>query len=314
MPGDLVKVVVAALVARGVHAAYPGLLGARPSAAGDDSCLSRGGSWPRTTRSRRSSPPHAAGDRVALPTGGTSGAPRHVVRTTRSWVASFPAAAALCGLGPDSAVWVPGPLTATMNLFAAVHAEAVGAPLVAALDRATHAFLTPAVLDRLLDAGAPTDGLTVVVAGDRLSPAVAARAVGAGAVVHHYYGAAELSFVAWGGHAEDLRAFPGVDVAGPRRGGLRAARRTSAAHRDDGGATGPLRRDADGWATVGDRGALVCTATACSPCVDGRARSPPPGRPSRWPRSRRCSGPRSPARWSWWACRTRGSVRCSRPC
>jgi biotin transport system substrate-specific component len=29
LPGDLVKVVVAALVARGVHAAYPGLLGAR---------------------------------------------------------------------------------------------------------------------------------------------------------------------------------------------------------------------------------------------------------------------------------------------
>jgi biotin transport system substrate-specific component len=30
IPGDLVKAVVAALVARGVHAAYPGLLGARP--------------------------------------------------------------------------------------------------------------------------------------------------------------------------------------------------------------------------------------------------------------------------------------------
>lgn len=30
LPGDLVKVVVAALVARGVHAAYPGLLGGRP--------------------------------------------------------------------------------------------------------------------------------------------------------------------------------------------------------------------------------------------------------------------------------------------
>ena len=28
LPGDFVKVVVAAVVARGVHAAYPGLLGA----------------------------------------------------------------------------------------------------------------------------------------------------------------------------------------------------------------------------------------------------------------------------------------------
>ncbi len=31
LPGDLVKVVLAALVARGVHAAYPGLLGTSPS-------------------------------------------------------------------------------------------------------------------------------------------------------------------------------------------------------------------------------------------------------------------------------------------
>ena len=33
IPGDLTKVVVAALVARGVHAAYPGLLGAEPAPA-----------------------------------------------------------------------------------------------------------------------------------------------------------------------------------------------------------------------------------------------------------------------------------------
>ena len=32
LPGDLVKVVVAALVARGVHAAYPGLLGSAAAA------------------------------------------------------------------------------------------------------------------------------------------------------------------------------------------------------------------------------------------------------------------------------------------
>ena len=32
VPGDLIKAVVAALVARGVHAGYPGLLGRRPDA------------------------------------------------------------------------------------------------------------------------------------------------------------------------------------------------------------------------------------------------------------------------------------------
>ena len=50
LPGDLVKVVVAALVARGVHAAYPGLLGAPRRAPGAHGCLRSGTSWPPTRR------------------------------------------------------------------------------------------------------------------------------------------------------------------------------------------------------------------------------------------------------------------------
>jgi len=41
-----------------------------------------------------------AGEPVALRTSGTSGAPRAVVRTTESWVSSFPTVARLTGLGP----------------------------------------------------------------------------------------------------------------------------------------------------------------------------------------------------------------------
>jgi len=65
---------------------------------------------------------HRAGRLIGLTTSGTAGRPRTVVRTTRSWADSFPYVADLLGLGPGSRVWVPGPLTATMNLFAAVHA------------------------------------------------------------------------------------------------------------------------------------------------------------------------------------------------
>jgi long-chain acyl-CoA synthetase len=149
---------------------------------------------------------------VALGTSGTSGAPRAVVRSTGSWVDSFAHVSALTGLDGRSRVWVPGPPAATMNLFAAVHARWAGAELVASPRDATHAHLTPTALHRLLDDGAAPPGLTVVVAGDRLDNALGARATDAGLEVHHYYGAAELSFVAWGREPGALTPFPGVEV------------------------------------------------------------------------------------------------------
>jgi long-chain acyl-CoA synthetase len=196
----------------------------------------------------------AAGDLVALATSGSSGMPGGVVRTTSSWTSSFPAVAQLTGLTPASRVWVPGPLTATMNLFAAVHATDLGARLVDDPAAATHAHLTPTALAQALDRGVPLSERTVVVAGDRLSPALHDRAVAAGARVHHYYGAAELSFVAFGAHAEDLRPFPGVDVSVPEGEIWVRSPYVCCGYL---GRVGPLRTTADGLATVGDRGELV---------------------------------------------------------
>lgn len=195
---------------------------------------------------------HAAGERVALATSGTSGNVRTVVRTTDSWTSSFEAVGALTGLTSTSRVWVPGPLSATMNLFAAVHAAFVGAVLVDDPAEATHAHLTPSALARVVDTGSMA-GVTVVVAGDRLPPALHDRASAAGADVQHYYGAAELSFVAWGPHADGLRPFPGVDVA-VRDGEIWVRSGFLCAGYD--GPPGALRQDEDGWATVGDRGRL----------------------------------------------------------
>ena len=175
-----------------------------------------------------------------------------MVRTTDSWISSFDAVSRLTGLTADSRVWVPGPLAATMNLFAAVHATVTGAELVDDLADATHAHLTPGDLARV--AGPSLSGVTVVVAGDRLSPGLHDRAVAAGATVHHYYGAAELSFVAWGAHAEDLRPFPGVEVV-VRDGEIWV--RSPFVCEGYAGSPGPLRRDGDGFATVGDRGLLA---------------------------------------------------------
>ena len=93
---------------------------------------------------------HQRGDLLGLRTSGTSGRPRAVVRTTASWFDSFEHVTRLLGMGSASRVWVPGPLSATMNLFAAVHAAQVGAAVDASSAGATHAVLTPAALSRAL--------------------------------------------------------------------------------------------------------------------------------------------------------------------
>lgn len=139
-----------------------------------------------------------------------------------------------------------------MNLFAAVHARVVGAVLVPGPGDATHLQLTPSALSRLLDEGPGLAGRTVVAAGDRLEPALRARAEQAGLRVAHYYGAAELSFVAWGEDALHLRPFPGVEV--DVRDGAIWARSPFLAERTE-GEPGPFRCGPDGFASVGDRGA-----------------------------------------------------------
>jgi long-chain acyl-CoA synthetase len=189
---------------------------------------------------------HAAGVPLLLSTSGSSGATRQVRRTTASWFGSFPAVARLTGLDETARVFVPGPIIGTMNLFAAVLTRALGARRVDAVEDATHAHVTPTELRRLLTEGRPVAGVRVTVAGDRLGADLHDRAVGAGAVVSHYYGAAELSFVAWGRHEHDLRPFPGVEVVD--RGGVLWVCSPYLAL---------VPGDAEGFATVGDRGTVT---------------------------------------------------------
>ena len=192
--------------------------------------------------------------RISLTTSGTTARPRSVVRTAASWVDSFPVVSRLTGIGSGSRVWVPGPLTASMNLFAAAHVRSVGGTLTTAPSGATHACLTPTALAGALDDGVDVTGMHLVVAGDRLRPALARRAAAAGARVSHYYGAAELSFVAWGSDETDLRAFPGVELQ--IRDGVVWVRSPylSLGYVRAGG---PFTSTPDGFATVGDRGRLT---------------------------------------------------------
>ena len=109
------------------------------------------------------------------------------------------------------------------------------------------------MLQQALDQGTDLAGVHVVVAGDRLPRDLADRTRATGAQVSHYYGAAELSFVAWGTHEEDLRPFPAVELQ--IRDGVLWVRSPYLSDGYD-GEVGPFTVAADGFATVGDRGSL----------------------------------------------------------
>ncbi|WP_433235968.1 class I adenylate-forming enzyme family protein [Streptosporangium sp. CA-135522] len=200
---------------------------------------------------------------------GSTGRPRAVVRTRASWTASFPHLSDLAGIGPDDVVLVPGPLVSSLYGFAAVHALATGATavvpgrwpaasLAADLRRSTVVHLVPHRLPAVLEALGQSAGplRTAVVGGAALDADRRALAVDAGVNVVSYYGASELSFVAVDADGSGLRPFPGVEVevraaAGQPLGEV-WARSPWLAEGYLADATGPLRRDADGWMTVGD--------------------------------------------------------------
>jgi long-chain acyl-CoA synthetase len=168
----------------------------------------------------------------------------------------------LTGMTAESRAWVPGPLTATMNLYAAALVAHLGAALVGSVTEASHAFLTPAVLLRLLAEPGRAPGLQVIVAGDRLPVDIAARAEARGWTVHNYYGAAQLSFVAWGRDETSLRPFPHTRVQA-RHGELWVSS-PWLCERELGpdGAPPTLRtmreaKTGEIWATVGDRGSIA---------------------------------------------------------
>ena len=211
----------------------------------------------------------SSGAELTVVTSGSAGRPRPVTRTWASWLGSFPALAALSGLTRDDRVLLTGPLTATLHLFAALHTLWLGAELTDETSSATAVHAVPTVLDRLLDAG---DGIRrAVVAGAALPAVTAARAAEQGVAVLEYYGATELSFVAARRPPEPFRPFPGVQVR-VTDGLLWARSPWLASGYPDGAdhAGGPLRRDADGFATVGDRGDLGQDGTVV---VAGRADS-----------------------------------------
>jgi long-chain acyl-CoA synthetase len=230
------------------------------------------------------------GDMVVFSSGST-GRPRGIVRTFESWRASFAGFSDITGITSADTVWLPGPLWSSLFLYGALHAAEAGASVLLRDDEpagATALHCVPSQLPGLLHR-AQTGGLPlvrrVVVAGDRCTAALRQQCEQAGWHLVEYYGAAELSIVAWRDHNGGFRSFPGVqtqlretgftDGTGSRNGtGLKdgAGSRNGTGLKDGAGATetlwarspyvvggylsadadGPFRLDPQGWATVGD--------------------------------------------------------------
>lgn len=215
--------------------------------------------WPAPVRagilSLLAQTPVPAGAEWAALTSGSSAAPRVVVRTHTSWARSFPAVEQLLGALPGDVALLPAPPSSSLTLFSLAHALAGGpAPEFAATSsRATLFHGTPTHFAAVLASSGAPQLRAALVGGMALPTDIRAEALARRIRVVEYYGAAELSFVAYDDDdGKGLRAFPGVEIA--VHDGVIWARSPYIALGYLGEA-GPLRRDG-AWASVGDRGKL----------------------------------------------------------
>jgi acyl-CoA synthetase (AMP-forming)/AMP-acid ligase II len=197
-----------------------------------------------------------SGDMVMFSSGST-GRPRGIVRTVESWQASFASFSEVTGITAQDTVWLPGPLWSSLFLFGAIHAGAVEAKVALRDDdpsAATALHCVPSQLPGLLgraDAGGLPLVRAAVVAGDHLPAPMRERCERVGWRVVEYYGAAELSLVAWRDRSGPFREFPGVETE-VREGILWARSPFLARGYLAAGADGPFLIDPQAWATVGD--------------------------------------------------------------
>jgi acyl-CoA synthetase (AMP-forming)/AMP-acid ligase II len=190
-------------------------------------------------------------------TSGSGGLSRIVLRSAVSWSSSFATVTELLGIRPGEAIALPAPPSSSLTLFSLAHALDGGphpllkGPEGARFETAVALHGTPQSLRTLLDTGSAPRLRTALVGGSRMDPALRERAETAGIRVISYYGAAELSFVAFD-QGDGLRAFPGVELR--VRDGVLWVRSPFVAL-GYAGASGPLQREG-AWATVGDRAEL----------------------------------------------------------
>ncbi|MDQ0850296.1 long-chain acyl-CoA synthetase [Arthrobacter sp. B3I9] len=228
-------------------------------------------------------------------TAGTTSIPKAFTRSRESWRTSFDASIEFFGLTAEDVTLAPGPLAASLNLYALAECLYAGsefhtlkqfdvgdAHAAVSHDGITRLVLVPSMLrllsERGLAGGVDAAGIrSIVCAGSKLDARTleAARRWAPNATIFEYYGASELSFVAGAGLPPGQqpqlggtgigRPFPGVqirilDAAGaelPEGGVGNICVRSGMV--SDGylwGDDGQALQSLGGWYTVGDQGYL----------------------------------------------------------
>ncbi|MCX2746900.1 AMP-binding protein [Arthrobacter sp. MI7-26] len=226
-------------------------------------------------------------------TSGTTSVPKAFTRSRRSWQVSFDASIEFFGLTPEDRTLAPGPLAASLNLYALSECLYAGAAFhtletfdvgdthaAISYDGVTRLVLVPTMLrllsERGLAGGVDASGVrSIICAGSKLDARTleAARRWAPNAAIFEYYGASELSFVS----GTRLAAGKPLDVGGTGIGGPFPAVELKilddeGAERPEGadgnicvrsgmvsngylwGDDGQALRCFDGWYTVGDQG------------------------------------------------------------
>jgi acyl-CoA synthetase (AMP-forming)/AMP-acid ligase II len=228
-------------------------------------------------------------------TSGTTSVPKAFTRSRESWRKSFDASIEFFGLRQDDVTLAPGPLAASLNLYALAECLYAGSEFQtldgfdvgnvhAAIthDGVTRLVLVPTMLRLLSERGltgcVDAAGVrTIICAGSKLDARTleAARRWAPNATIFEYYGASELSFVSGAGlPAGELdaggtgigHAFPGVEVrilddnGSPLPDGEPGNICVRSGLVSNGylwGDDGEALRSFDGWFTVGDQGYLA---------------------------------------------------------
>jgi long-chain acyl-CoA synthetase len=209
-------------------------------------------------------PLEAAAGQFETLTSGSSGAPRRILRSMNSWIASFAVNARLFGIGAGQRVAVLGGLEQSLALYGAIEALHLGADVLVlggmppagqlrALDGVDVLWASPAQLRLLLARGAVPRVGRVIVGGSKLDDALRA---GLGAVpVTEFYGAAEASFITMAGpqtpHSSVGAPYPDVELS-VREGEVWL--RSPYAFIRYAGADAGSARWVDGWLSVGEMG------------------------------------------------------------
>ena len=228
-------------------------------------------------------------------TSGTTSIPKAFTRSRRSWQVSFEASIEFFGLGQEDKTLAPGPLSASLNLYALSECLYAGAAFhtletfdvgdahaAISHDGVTRLVLAPTMLrllsERGLVGGVDASGVrSIICAGSKLDSRTleAARRWAPNAAIFEYYGASELSFVSGTRLAagEPLDAggtgiggpFPGVELKILDDGGSElppgvhgniSVRSGMVSNGYLWGDDGQALRCFNGWFTVGDQGYL----------------------------------------------------------